>query len=54
MPGGEVDARTIITIEVECSRLLVILEKRTNGECQIHAEGSVCLQMDVDVPCNVS
>jgi hypothetical protein len=35
MPGvGEVDARTTTTIEADWYRLPVIVEKRTNGECQ--------------------
>ena len=46
MPGGEVDARTTITIEVEWSRLPVIVEKHANRECQMHAEGSVYIHAD--------
>jgi len=47
--GGEVDARTTITIEVEWPRLPVIAEKRTNGECQMRAEGPVYMQTATDV-----
>jgi hypothetical protein len=52
VPGGEVDARTTITIEVEWSRLPVIVEKRANGGCQMHAEGPVYMQTHFDVQCN--
>jgi hypothetical protein len=41
VPAGEVDARTTITIDVELSRLPVIVEKHANGERQMHVEGSV-------------
>ena len=44
--GGEVDARSTITIEIEWSRLLVIGEKYTNGACQMHAEGPVYIHAD--------
>jgi hypothetical protein len=45
------EPRTTITIEVERSRLPVIVEKRANGECQMHAEGPLYMQMHLDVQC---
>ena len=44
MPVGEVDTRTTITIEIEQSQLLVIVEKPANGECQTRAEGPVYVE----------
>jgi hypothetical protein len=54
VPGGEVDARTTITIEVEWSRPPVIVEKRTNGARQMHAEGPIYMQAHFDLQRNAS